>query len=149
MGSRRRPGRHHFLPSGEAMKAHLFRELVNDLRDIATQWHGSQQLRERISRRLRQDVSINEDPANDSPGGPSRRRPRTGLFCCAGRQGTQQPRWFSRPESCTATTMPADGLTMRTTTLWTGDLSRRTGCRYQHLLKVSLPLWQHTGSKLR
>ena len=49
------------------MKAHIFRELVNDLRDIATQWHGSQQLRERISRRLRQDVSINEDPANDSP----------------------------------------------------------------------------------
>ncbi len=42
------------------MKAHIFRELVNDLRDIATQWHGSQQLRERISRRLRQDVSINE-----------------------------------------------------------------------------------------
>lgn len=47
------------------MKAHIFRELVNDLRDIATQWHGSQQLRERISRRLQQDVSINEDPAND------------------------------------------------------------------------------------
>lgn len=47
------------------MKAHIFRELVNDLRDIATQWHGSQQLRERISGRLRQDVSIDEDPAND------------------------------------------------------------------------------------
>ena len=47
------------------MKAHIFRELVNDLRDIATQWHGSQQLRERISRRLSQDVSINKDPAND------------------------------------------------------------------------------------
>lgn len=47
------------------MKAHIFRELVNDLRDIATQWHGSQQLRERISRRLYQDVSIDEDPAND------------------------------------------------------------------------------------
>ena len=49
------------------MKAHIFCELVNDLRDIATQWHGSQQLRERISGRLRQDVSINEDPANDNP----------------------------------------------------------------------------------
>ena len=49
------------------MKAHIFRELVNDLRDIATQWHGSQQLRDRISRRLMQDVSINEDPANDNP----------------------------------------------------------------------------------
>lgn len=47
------------------MKAHAFRELVNDLRDIATQWHGSQQLRERISERLRQDVSIDEDPAAD------------------------------------------------------------------------------------
>ncbi len=49
------------------MKAHIFRELVNDLRDIATQWHGSQQLRERISRRMHQDVSINEDPANSNP----------------------------------------------------------------------------------
>ncbi len=49
------------------MKAHIFRELVNDLRDIATQWHGSQQLRERISRRLHQDVSIDEDPANNNP----------------------------------------------------------------------------------
>lgn len=49
------------------MKAHIFRELVNGLRDIATQWYGSQQLRERISRRLHQDVSINEDPANDNP----------------------------------------------------------------------------------
>ena len=48
------------------MKAHIFRELVNDLRDIATQWHGSQQLRERISGRLCQDVSINKDPANNS-----------------------------------------------------------------------------------
>lgn len=47
------------------MKAHSFRELVNDLRGIATQWHGSQQLRERISGRLRQDVSIDKDPAND------------------------------------------------------------------------------------
>jgi hypothetical protein len=47
------------------MKAHIFRELVNDLRDIATQRHGSEQLRERISERLRQDVSIDEDPAND------------------------------------------------------------------------------------
>ena len=55
------------------MKAHIFRELVNDLRDIATQRHGSEQLRERISERLRQDVSIDEDPANDGwipwPGG--------------------------------------------------------------------------------
>ena len=47
------------------MKAHVFRELVNDLRDIATQWHGSEQLRERISGRLRKDVSIDEDPAAD------------------------------------------------------------------------------------
>lgn len=47
------------------MRAHIFRELVKDLRDIATQWHGSEQLRERISGRLRQDVSIDEDPANE------------------------------------------------------------------------------------
>ena len=35
---------------------HAFRELVNDLRDIAVQWHGSQQLRERIANRLSRDI---------------------------------------------------------------------------------------------
>ena len=38
------------------MKAHIFRELVNDLRDIAKQFHGHDSLRDRISRRLRKDV---------------------------------------------------------------------------------------------
>ena len=46
-----------FARPSPALPAHIFRELVNDLRDIATQWHGSQQLRERISGRLRQDAS--------------------------------------------------------------------------------------------
>ncbi|MDM4417406.1 hypothetical protein [Klebsiella oxytoca] len=35
------------------MKDHEFRELVNQLRDIAIEYHGTQQLRERIARVLR------------------------------------------------------------------------------------------------
>lgn len=52
-----------------ALQAHVFRELVNDLRDIATQWHGSQQLRERISGRLHQDVSPAGPKINVRPAG--------------------------------------------------------------------------------
>ncbi|MCA2172248.1 DUF551 domain-containing protein [Escherichia coli] len=40
-------------PSPEAMKDHQIRELVNDLRDIAIEYHGTQQLRERIARTVR------------------------------------------------------------------------------------------------
>lgn len=34
------------------MKAHVFRELVNKLRDIAVQYHGHQSLRDRIARAM-------------------------------------------------------------------------------------------------
>ncbi|MFG5147280.1 hypothetical protein [Citrobacter freundii] len=40
-------------PAQEPMKAHQIRELVNDLRDIAVEYHGTQQLRERIARTVR------------------------------------------------------------------------------------------------
>jgi len=35
------------------LKDHQIRELVNDLRDIAIEYHGTQQLRERIARTVR------------------------------------------------------------------------------------------------
>lgn len=40
-------------PAPVAMKDHQIRELVNDLRDIAVKYHGTQQLRERIARTIR------------------------------------------------------------------------------------------------
>ena len=40
-------------PSTAAMKDHQIRELVNELRDIAVEYHGTQQLRERIARTVR------------------------------------------------------------------------------------------------
>lgn len=40
-------------PAPETMKDHQIRELVNDLRDIAIESHGTQQLRERIARTVR------------------------------------------------------------------------------------------------
>ncbi|HFT9938362.1 TPA: hypothetical protein ACGTLH_004376, partial [Escherichia coli] len=40
-------------PAPVAMKDHQVRELVNDLRDIAIEYHGTQQLRERIARTVR------------------------------------------------------------------------------------------------
>ncbi|MDM3361272.1 hypothetical protein OGV56_10425 [Citrobacter sp. Cb002] len=40
-------------PAPEPMKDHQIRELVNDLRDIAVEYHGTQQLRERIARTVR------------------------------------------------------------------------------------------------
>lgn len=49
------------------LPAHIFRELVNDLRDIAVAWHPSQQLRERISGRLRENVRPAGDHGNPEP----------------------------------------------------------------------------------
>lgn len=49
------------------LPAHVFRELVNDLRDIAVEWHPSQQLRERISGRLRENVRPAGDHGNPAP----------------------------------------------------------------------------------
>lgn len=40
-------------PAQEPMKDHQIREQVNDLRDIAVEYHGTQQLRERIARTVR------------------------------------------------------------------------------------------------
>ncbi|EPC7971775.1 hypothetical protein ACSVXM_002848 [Enterobacter hormaechei] len=40
-------------PAPIAMKDHQIRELVNELRDIAVKYHGSQQLREHIARTIR------------------------------------------------------------------------------------------------
>ena len=40
-------------PSQMAMKDHQIRDLVTELRDIAIDYHGTQQLRERIARTVR------------------------------------------------------------------------------------------------
>lgn len=43
----------HAQPAPVVLKGHQIRELVNQLRDIAIEYHGAQQLRERIARVLR------------------------------------------------------------------------------------------------
>lgn len=43
----------HAQPASVVLKDHQIRELVNQLRDIAIEYHGTQQLRERIARVLR------------------------------------------------------------------------------------------------
>lgn len=43
----------HAQPAPVVLKGHQIRELVNQLRDIAIEYHGTQQLRERIARVLR------------------------------------------------------------------------------------------------
>lgn len=43
----------HAQPAPASMKDHQIRELVNELRDIAIDYHGTQQLRERIARTVR------------------------------------------------------------------------------------------------
>lgn len=64
-----------------AMKDHQIRELVNDLRDIAIEYHGTQQLRERIARTVRAAMLQGEPqnsqqnipkniPAGNSPATP-------------------------------------------------------------------------------
>lgn len=40
------------------LKPHIFRQLVNDLRDIANHFHDHDSLRDRISGRLREDVRL-------------------------------------------------------------------------------------------
>lgn len=42
-------------PNNE-LKDHQIRELVNELRDIAVQYHGTQQLREKIARAVNNSV---------------------------------------------------------------------------------------------
>lgn len=48
----------HAQPAPVSMKDHQIRELVNELRDIAIEYHGTQQLRERIARTVR-DAMLN------------------------------------------------------------------------------------------
>lgn len=50
-------------PAPVAMKDHQFRELVNELRDIAVKYHGSQQLREHIARTIRAAMLQGADQA--------------------------------------------------------------------------------------
>lgn len=40
-------------PATVSMKDHQIRDLVNELRDISVEYHGTQQLRERIARTIR------------------------------------------------------------------------------------------------
>ena len=51
------------------MEAHIFRELVNDLRDIAKKFYGHDSLREKIVRRLSIDVHPAPAVKSDAPRG--------------------------------------------------------------------------------
>ncbi|MFU8332304.1 hypothetical protein [Enterobacter hormaechei] len=50
-------------PAPVSMKDHQIRELVNELRDIAVDYHGTQQLRERIARTVRAAM-LNQEKSN-------------------------------------------------------------------------------------
>ncbi|WP_436852868.1 DUF551 domain-containing protein [Enterobacter hormaechei] len=52
-------------PAPVSMKDHQIRELVNELRDIAVEYHGTQQLRERIARTVR--AAMLQGAAGNSP----------------------------------------------------------------------------------
>ena len=52
-------------PAPELMKDHQIRELVNDLRDIAIEYHGTQQLRERIARIVRAAMLQGSQPVSN------------------------------------------------------------------------------------
>ncbi|HFI8181767.1 TPA: DUF551 domain-containing protein [Escherichia coli] len=49
-------------PVPVSMKDHQIRELVNELRDIAVEYHGTQQLRERIARTVRASMFQGAEP---------------------------------------------------------------------------------------
>ena len=49
-------------PAPVSMKDHQIRELVNELRDIAVEYHGTQQLRERIARTVRAAMLQGAEP---------------------------------------------------------------------------------------
>ena len=52
-------------PAPESMKDHQIRELVNELRDIAVEYHGTQQLRERIARTIRAAMLQGAEPVSN------------------------------------------------------------------------------------
>ncbi|EKY6950024.1 hypothetical protein [Escherichia coli] len=54
-------------PAPVAMKDHQIRELVNELRDIAVKYHGSQQLREHIARTIRAAMLQGADRPQNEP----------------------------------------------------------------------------------
>ncbi|HHA1388043.1 TPA: DUF551 domain-containing protein [Enterobacter kobei] len=49
-------------PAPVSMKDHQIRELVNELRDISVEYHGTQQLRERIARTIRAAMLQGAEP---------------------------------------------------------------------------------------
>lgn len=57
-------------PATVSMKDHQIRDLVNELRDISVEYHGTQQLRERIARTIRAAMLQGAEPvttANELP----------------------------------------------------------------------------------
>lgn len=52
-------------PALVSMKDHQIRELVNELRDIAIEYHGTQQLRERIARTIREAMLQGAEPVSN------------------------------------------------------------------------------------
>lgn len=50
------------VPTSTPIKDHQIRELVNELRDIAIEYHGTQQLRERIARTIRAAMLQGAEP---------------------------------------------------------------------------------------
>ncbi|WP_253378542.1 hypothetical protein [unidentified bacterial endosymbiont] len=54
-------------PAPVSMKDHQIRELVNELRDIAVEYHGTQQLRERIARTVRNAMLQGADRPQNVP----------------------------------------------------------------------------------
>jgi len=63
------------------MKVHQFHELVNDLSDIAKQYHTHDSLRDKISGRLREDVQMS-DPAERYSETPIKRKPTGFVAIC-------------------------------------------------------------------
>lgn len=49
--------------SKEPLKPHEFRELVNELRDVARTYHATEQLREQIARTLRKFIPCTKEDA--------------------------------------------------------------------------------------
>ncbi|PNY63296.1 hypothetical protein C2M14_07235 [Enterobacter cloacae] len=52
-------------PAPVSMKDHQIRELVNELRDIAVEYQGTQQLRERIARTVRAAILQGAEPVSN------------------------------------------------------------------------------------
>lgn len=55
--------------SAEPVKAHIVREMVNELRDIAIEFHGAQQLRERIAHAVGKVWPAVEQPTGSAGSG--------------------------------------------------------------------------------